>query len=111
MRVPTFGEAAAQRLYPIWRGLIKALSRQGAKAEADVREVPVRSKDIGDPEFHHDRHRRKIGKRYFGLVRELLSQADRSRKSGAGDFLDVDKGRPHDVCREMPGILEWPALE
>ena len=87
------------------------LSRKSAKSEADVSEMPVRCQDVGDPEFHHNGNGRKIGKRYSWLVRELLSQFDRFEESGLGDFLNVNKRRLNNCRREMPRILEWPALE
>lgn len=74
-------------------------------------EVLVRGQDVGDPEFHHNCHRRKIGKRYSWFVRGLFPQSDRSGKSGPGDLLYINERGPHDICREMPCILEWPALE
>ena len=74
-------------------------------------EMPIRREDIADSELHHDGHRRKIGKRYFRLVRELLPQFDRSVESGLGDVLDVNKRRLHDIGGEMPSLLEGTALE
>src|SRR5271165_1396986 len=82
----------------------KDLSRKGAKAEAHMREMSIRRQDIGNPEFQHNRHRRKIGKRYSWLVRELFPQFDRLGEAGLGDFLNINKGRLHNICCEMPGI-------
>src|SRR5258707_835182 len=70
----------------------QGLSPKGTKNPTDMCEVPVRRQDFGDAEFHHDRHRRKIGKRYGWLVRELFPQFDCPGESGPGDFLYVNKG-------------------
>ena len=85
--------------------------RKGAKSQADVTEAPVRRQDIGDPEFDHERHRRKISKRYSWLVGKLSPQFNRLEKSRLCDFLHIYKGRPNHICREVPGIVKWPAFE
>ena len=74
-------------------------------------EMPIRSEDIADPEFHHDGHSRKIRERYIWFVRELFPQFDCPVESGLGNFLDVNKWRLHDGSGKMPGVLKWPALE
>ena len=74
-------------------------------------EVLVCRQNIGDSEFLHDGHRRKIGKRNSGLVGKLFPQFNRSGKSGLGDFLYVNEGRLNDTCCEVPRIFKWPSFE
>src|SRR5882672_8317267 len=105
------GAATGNRWQPRMQDFIGRLSRKRAKSETDVNEVPVCRQNIGDPEFHHDGHRRKIGKRYSRLVGKLFPQFDRPGKAVPGDFFYVNERRLNDIYCEAPRILKWPAFE
>jgi hypothetical protein len=103
--------AMLERSRPALPPWIRDFSWKRVESKPDVSEVEIRGQDIGDPKFRHDRHSRKIGKRYSWFVRELFPQFNGSGESGLGDLLDVNEWRLHDIRREMPGILKGPALE